>query len=142
MACNCAIGAVYAAIGAFANSPPIWRVAWGARIRASARSSVPTEAGTRCSAQNGWKTGRGEVSGPAEAGWATSVAAAGWLWPKPAACAPAVDMQTESAALHLDFGAPLGNATVRGAVYSREYERATVALDCSRWEGSFVPRPS
>ena len=51
-------------------------------------------------------------------------------------------MQTESAALHLDFGAPLGNATVRGAVYSREYERATVALDCSRWEGSFVPRPS
>ena len=48
----------------------------------------------------------------------------------------AVDMQTESAALHLDFGAPLGNATVRGAVYSREYERATVALDCSRWEAS------
>ena len=55
--------------------------------RQLARAS-PLRPGTRCSAQNGWKTGRGEASGPAEAGWATSVAAASWLSPKPTAGAP------------------------------------------------------
>ena len=56
-----------------------------------AASSVPINQlrpGTRCSAQNCWKTGRGEASGPAEAGWAPSTAAAGWSLPEPAACAP------------------------------------------------------
>ena len=63
---------------------------WGGELESArqlARAS-PLRPGTRCSAQNGWKTGRGEASGPAEAGWAPSVAAAGWLSPKPAACAP------------------------------------------------------
>ena len=64
---------------------------WGGELESArqqlARAS-PLRPGTRCSAQNGWKTGRGEASGPAEAGWARSVAAASWLSPKPTANAP------------------------------------------------------
>ena len=44
--------------------------------------------------------------------------------------------------LHADFGRPLGVArTVREGVYSREYERATLTLDCGRWESRFEMRP-
>ena len=63
---------------------------WGGELESArqlARASL-LRPGTRCSAQNGWKTGRGEASGPAEAGWAPSTAAVGWSLPEPAACAP------------------------------------------------------
>ena len=74
--------------GASPTAPPFgW---WRGELESArqlARAS-PLRPGTRCSAQNGWKTGRGEASGPAEAGWATSVAAASWLSPKPTAGAP------------------------------------------------------
>lgn len=40
--------------------------------------------------------------------------------------------------LRADYGRPLAPAaTVREGVYSREYERATLTLDCGRWESSF-----
>ena len=40
--------------------------------------------------------------------------------------------------LQLDFGAALSEAaTVKGSVYTREYERATVSLDCNTWSSSF-----
>lgn len=38
-----------------------------------------------------------------------------------------------------DYGAPLGNMTVTGTVYSREFEKATVSLDCATYTPSFVP---
>ena len=40
--------------------------------------------------------------------------------------------------LQLDFGPALSEAaTVKGSVYTREYERATVSLDCKTWSSSF-----
>ena len=63
---------------------------WGGELESARQLARASQLrpGTRCSAQNGWKTGRGEASGPAEAGWAPSTAAAGWSLPEPAACAP------------------------------------------------------
>ena len=47
------------------------------------------------------------------------------------------DFTEETAALLLsDYGAPLANMTSSGDVFSREYERATVTLDCSKVEAS------
>ena len=40
--------------------------------------------------------------------------------------------------LQLDFGPARSEAaTVKGSVYTREYERATVSLDCNTWSSSF-----
>ena len=41
--------------------------------------------------------------------------------------------------LQLDFGAALSEAATvkKGSVYTREYERATVSLDCNTWSSSF-----
>ena len=63
---------------------------WGGELESARQLARASQLrpGTRCSAQNGWKTGRGEVSGPAEAGWAPSTAAAGWSLPEPTVCAP------------------------------------------------------
>ena len=76
-------------------------------------------------AQDGRKTGRGEVSGPAEAGWDTSVASPGWLSPKPTAFAncccgqrpptpppggrlPAAGQQADDVLVMAGSGAPMG----------------------------------
>lgn len=46
-----------------------------------------------------------------------------------------------AALLLSDFGAPLNNMTNASAfLFSREYEHATVALDCSTFTASFTPR--
>lgn len=40
-----------------------------------------------------------------------------------------------------DYGAPLGNMTqVSDTVFQREFEQATVQLDCSTFKGTFTPR--
>jgi hypothetical protein len=54
--------------------------------------------------------------------------------------APAADAlnATTAALLLSDFGAALGNATVDGAVYTRQYERATVTFDCGGLEGRIL----
>ena len=36
-----------------------------------------------------------------------------------------------------DFGAPLGNMTQNGMVFSRRYERKTVSLDCASFAAAF-----
>jgi len=51
------------------------------------------------------------------------------------------DIDPATAALLLtDFGAPLGNMTNASAVFAREYEHATVALDCATFTATFTPR--
>ena len=46
----------------------------------------------------------------------------------------------DTAALYLtDFGAPLGNLSSSGFVFSRVFEKATVSLDCSTWTATFAP---
>ena len=42
-----------------------------------------------------------------------------------------------------DFGAPLGNVTQDPAhhgVFMREFEKATVSLDCNDFSGTFTPK--
>jgi hypothetical protein len=40
-----------------------------------------------------------------------------------------------------DWGAPLGPGKESSpGVYSREYEKATISLDCAKWESSFSPK--
>ena len=48
--------------------------------------------------------------------------------------------EATAALLLSDFGAPLGSMTRTGSVFSREYEKSTVTLDCSTVEATFVPR--
>lgn len=49
--------------------------------------------------------------------------------------------QATAALLLSDFGAPLGNMTNSSAyVFSREYEGATVELDCSTFTATFTPK--
>jgi len=48
---------------------------------------------------------------------------------------------TVAALMLTDYGAPLGNMTSNGAnLFTREYERATVALDCATFTASFTPK--
>ena len=48
-------------------------------------------------------------------------------------------MSQETAALLLsDYGAPLGNMTNSSLLFSRDYEHATVQLDCATFQASFI----
>jgi len=47
---------------------------------------------------------------------------------------------TTAALMLTDYGAPLGNMTQAGATFTREYEGATVALDCDTFTASFTPK--
>ena len=45
-----------------------------------------------------------------------------------------------AALLLTDYGAPLGNMTNASAVFSREYEGASVSLDCDTYTATFTPK--
>lgn len=57
----------------------------------------------------------------------------GWAW---SSC---VDPPPRPAALDKDYGEPLGICEERGGepgVFTREYTKASVSLDCNKWVGA------
>ena len=51
----------------------------------------------------------------------------------------AMDMyNVDAAVLQLDFGAAKAAGTESAGVYTREYEKGTVQLDCKEWKGTIT----